>query len=60
MSATSFWPARQAGGDSPARTSLSGGARHSVLIDLPPDLPPVLADRDRIVQVLNNLFSISR
>ena len=38
-------------------TFLSGGGRHTVLIDLPPDLPPVLADRRRIVQVLNNLFS---
>ncbi|MYC80816.1 MAG: response regulator [Acidobacteria bacterium] len=38
-------------------TFLSGGGRHTVLIDLPPDLPPVLADPRRIVQVLNNLFS---
>ena len=38
-------------------TFLSGGGRHTVLLDLPPDLPPVLADRRRIVQVLNNLFS---
>ena len=37
-------------------TFLSGGVRHTLLIDLPPDLPRVLADRDRIVQVLNNLF----
>ena len=36
---------------------LSGGARYTVLIDLPPDLPPVMADPRRIVQVLNNLFS---
>ena len=36
---------------------LSGGNRHSLLIDLPPDLPRVLADWDRIVQVLNNLFA---
>ena len=41
-----------------ARTTfLSGGCRHSVLIDLPPDLPRVLADRRRIVQVLNNLLA---
>ena len=41
-----------------ARTTfLSGGARHTVLIDLPPELPTVMADRRRIVQVLNNLFS---
>ena len=38
-------------------TFLSGGARHDVLIDLPPDLPRVMADRQRIVQVLNNLLS---
>ena len=38
-------------------TFLSGGGRHAVLVDLPAGLPPVLADRRRIVQVLNNLFS---
>ena len=38
-------------------TFLSGGGRHPMLIDLPPHLPPVMADRDRVVQVLNNLFS---
>ena len=38
-------------------TFLSGGGRHAVRIDLPPDLPRVMADRQRIVQVLNNLFS---
>ena len=38
-------------------TFLSSGGRHTVLIDLPPDLPSVMADRRRIVQVLNNLFS---
>jgi len=38
-------------------TYLSGGGRHTLLIDLPPDLPRVLADPPRIVQVLNNLFS---
>ena len=41
-----------------ARTALlSGGSRHSVLIDLPADLPRVMADRGRIVQVLNNLLA---
>ena len=41
-----------------ARTTfLSGGARHEVQIDLPPDLPRAMADRQRIVQVLNNLLS---
>ena len=38
-------------------TFVSGGARHAVSIDFPPDLPPVLADRPRIVQVLNNLLA---
>ena len=39
--------------DRARNTFLSGGARHSVLIDL----PRAMADRRRIVQVLNNLFS---
>ncbi len=38
-------------------TFLSGGGRHTVRIDLPPKLPRVLADRRRIVQVLNNLLA---
>ncbi len=41
-----------------ARTTfLSGGGRHVVQIYLPPDLPRVMADRQRIVQVLNNLLA---
>ena len=36
---------------------LSGEGRHTVRIDLPPDLPRVMADRGRIVQVLTNLLS---
>ena len=41
-----------------ARTSfVSGGGRHTILADLPADLPPVMADRERIVQVLTNLLS---
>ncbi len=36
---------------------LAGGARHGIVPDLPSGLPPVLADRRRIVQVLNNLFA---
>ena len=41
-----------------ARTTfLSGGGRHAVLIDLPADLPRVMADRRRIVQVLGNLLA---
>ena len=38
-------------------TFVRGGGQHPVVIDLPPDLPRVLADRDRIVQVLNNLLA---
>ena len=38
-------------------TFLTGGGRHPVLIDMAEDLPQVLADRERIVQVLNNLLA---
>ena len=38
-------------------TFVSGGGRHTVRIDLPPDLPRVMADRQRMVQVLNNLLA---
>ena len=41
-----------------ARTAfLSGGGSHTVLIDLPSDLPQVMADRERIAQVLGNLLA---
>ena len=41
-----------------ARTSfLSGGGRHAIVADLPADLPRVMADRERVVQVLTNLFT---
>ena len=43
--------------DRARNTFLSGGGRHAVLIDLPPDLPRAMADPERIVQVMNNLFS---
>ena len=43
--------------DQARTTFLSGGSRQTVLIDLPPDLPRVMADRQRIVQVLNNLLA---
>ena len=43
--------------DQARSTFLSGGAGHTVQIDLPPDLPRVLADRERVVQVLNNLLA---
>ena len=39
--------------DQARNTFLSGGGRHAVRIDLPLDLPRVMADRERIVQVLN-------
>ena len=41
-----------------ARTTfLSGGGRQAMRIDLPPDLPLVMAEERRIVQVLNNLLA---
>ena len=42
--------------DQARNTFLSGGGRHTIRINLPLDLPRVMADRQRIVQVLNNLF----
>ncbi len=40
-----------------ARTTfLTSGTKHTVQIDLPPDLNRVMADPGRIVQVLNNLL----
>ena len=51
-------PAAVSGLVDQARTTfLSGGGRHALRIDLPPDLPRVMADPERIVQVLNNLLS---
>ena len=51
-------PSEVAGLVDRARTTfLSGGGRHAVLIDLPADLPRVMADRRRIAQVLGNLLS---
>ena len=38
-------------------TFISGGGRHTVRIDLPPDLPRVMADRQRLVQVRDNLLA---
>ena len=40
-----------------ARTTFLTGGGHPVLVDLPPDLPRVMADPERIVQVLGNLLS---
>ena len=34
-----------------------GGHRHNINIDMPPDLPWVLGDRSRIIQVLGNLLT---
>ncbi len=36
---------------------MSSGRRHSIHIDVAPDLPQVMTDRRRIVQVLSNLLS---
>ena len=43
--------------DQARNTYLSGGGRHTVVIDIPPELPRVMADGQRVVQVLNNLLS---
>ncbi|MCY3841984.1 MAG: ATP-binding protein [Acidobacteria bacterium] len=39
------------------RMLLGGGCRHALRVDVPDDLPAVMVDRGRIVQVLGNLFS---
>ena len=36
---------------------LNSGARYNLTIDIPPSIPPVAADRVRMVQVLSNLLS---
>ena len=38
-------------------TFLDGDGRHDILVDLPVELPPVMTDRRRIVQVLDHLFA---
>ena len=43
--------------DQARNTFLSGGGRDNIHIDLPLDLPRVMADRRRIVQVLGNLLT---
>ena len=43
--------------DQARNTFFSGGGKHTIQIDLPPGLPWVMADRHRIVQVLQNLLS---
>ena len=43
--------------DQARNTFISGGGRQTVQVDLSPDLPRVMADRQRVVQVLSNLLS---
>ncbi len=43
--------------DEARKTFLSGGGRNGLHIDIPPDLPRVMADRGRVIQVLGNLLS---
>ena len=43
--------------DQARNTFLSGGGKHTLRIDLPENLPRALVDRERIVQVLNNLLA---
>ena len=43
--------------DEAKRRFLSGGGRQSLVVEMSPELPPVMADRRRIVQVLVNLLS---
>ena len=38
-------------------TFLSGGGSNNIEFDIPPDLPWVMVDRRRVVQVLNNLLT---
>ena len=41
-----------------ARSTFSGsGGRHGIVVDLPAELPWALADRQRVVQILVNLFA---
>ena len=41
-----------------ARTTfLGGGGRHAIAVDLPADLPRVMAEARRVAQVLDNLFA---
>ena len=43
--------------DEAKRRFVTGGVAHNLQISLPPDLPQVMADQRRIVQVLNNLLA---
>ena len=42
--------------DEARNTFMGAGGRENIRIELPPDLPPVMADRRRIIQVVNNLL----
>ena len=42
--------------DEARNTFMGAGGRENIRIDLPPDLPPVMADRRRTIQVVNNLL----
>ncbi|MCY3789019.1 MAG: ATP-binding protein [Gemmatimonadetes bacterium] len=43
--------------DRARNTFLSSGGRHDLDLDLALDLPPIMADRPRIIQVLSNLLT---
>ena len=43
--------------DQARNTFISGGGRHPIRIDIPTNLPRVMADGERVVQVLNNLVT---
>ena len=43
--------------DEAVSTLLRGGMTNQVQVNIQPDLPPVLADSQRLIQVLNNLLS---
>ena len=43
--------------DDARNTFLSGDGRNNIRIDIPPNLPPVMADKRRVVQVLSNLLA---
>ncbi|MDE2778267.1 MAG: response regulator [Chloroflexota bacterium] len=36
---------------------LNSGARYNLTMEIPPNIPPVVADRARVIQVLSNLLS---
>ena len=43
--------------DAARNTFANAGGRHTLRIDVPSDLPPVTADPQRVVQILNNLLA---